>query len=116
MTAEGHHPAVAVVRVHKQVLHMGRGKMEVFDPLLGGGKPALPLRRHAVFQRSQRHGGNQVSAVGKHGDGHQGLPAGVIQQLQIPGQILLRQIRIFNDLVIRGVRYPHHLPQAGVQV
>ncbi len=95
---------------------MGRGEVEVFNPLLGGAEPPLPLRGDAVFQHSQRGGGDQIAAVGKHGDGHQGLPAGVVQQLQVPGDVLLCQVRVLDDPVIGGVRNPHHLPQAGVQV
>ena len=83
LPAEGHHPAILVIRVLKEVLHMGRGKVEVFDPLHGGGEPGLLLRIDAVFEPHQRRGGDQLPLLGEQCDGHQGVPVVLVEQVQI---------------------------------
>ena len=116
LAAQGDHPPVAVVRVLKEVLHMGCGKVEIFNPLLRRGKPGFPLRRHAVFQFPKRRGRDEVAVSGEDRDGHHALPAAFPQQLQGVVQRRLRQIRILDDLVIHGIGNPHHIPQIAVHI
>ena len=74
LAAQGDHPPVPIVRIFEKVLHMGGGKVEIFNPLLRRGEPGLPLRGHAVFQFLQRRGSNQIAVSGEHRNGHHTLP------------------------------------------
>ena len=116
LAAEGDHPPVAVVRVHKKVLDMGGGKVEVFHLLPGGGKPALPLGGGARLQAAQGGGGLQPALLGEDGDGNQVVPVALVKELQLLGKGLLPQVGALDDLVVGGVRYPHHPPEVGVQI
>ena len=120
MAAEGHHPMIPRVGVLKHVLHMRRGKMQVFNALHGGGEPPLTAGRHAVFQFCQGRGGDQLAVPIKHRQRHQYIPVLGVQQLQSVAQLLRRvtllQIRALDDPVVHRVGYPHHVPQIAVQI
>ena len=63
IAAERYHPVVPRVRILKQVLHMGRGEMQILNALHGDGEPPLAAWRHAVFQLCQRCGGDQSAVL-----------------------------------------------------
>ena len=119
MAAEGDHPVVPRIRILKQVLHMGRGKMQILNALHGGGEPPLAAGRHTFFQLRQRCGGDQSAVLVEYRQRHQHVPVLGVQQLQRVVQLLrhavLLQIRVLDDPVIHRVRYPHHIAQVAVQ-
>ena len=116
LTAEGHHPAVAVIRVIKQLLDVGGGKVEVFHPFRRRPEPAalagLRRRLHAR-QRSRLH---QPPRRVEQGDGHQRVPVLLIEQPHLLIQGVRGQVGILDDPVIHGVGHPHHPAQIAVQV
>ena len=114
--AQGYHPPVALVHVRPEVLHMGRGKMQVFDLVHGLDEPVLPLGGDAVFQRAQRRGGDQLPVLGEHGHGDDGIPVAGVEELQRRGQAVLVQVDVLDDVIVGGVRNAHHAPEVRVQV
>ena len=60
---------------------MGRGKVQVLDLVHGLDEPVLPLGGDAVFQRPQGRGGEQLSLLGEHGHGDDGVPVAAVEQL-----------------------------------
>ena len=114
--AQGHHPAVPVVRVVKEPLDVGRGEVEVLHLLHGRLEPAALLGEGGALQAGQGCRGHQRPAAVKDRDGHQGVPVFLIEQAHAVGQAALRQIGGLDDPVVHGVRDAHHPPQVAVQV
>ena len=116
MAAEGHHPAIGILRVVKDVLHVGGGEVEVFHAPAGGLEPVALRRLGLLLQGGQRHGGHQSPLPVEDSQGHQVVPVLLIEQAQVPGEVPLGQVGVFDDPVINRVRNAHHPPQVAVQV
>ena len=116
VAAQGDHPAVGVVGVVKDILDVRGGKVEVFHALAGRLEPVAVRRLRVPLQRRQGHGGHQGAISVKDRQGHQVVPVLLVEQGQVPGEVLLRQVCVLDAPVIHRIGNAHHPPEVAVQV
>ena len=115
-SGQGYHPAVAAVRVIKQVLHMGQGEVEVLDFVQGLPEPRLIFCRLGLLLLGCRGTGQHVSLRVQNDNAHQQILVGVVQQLNLLPNVIHRQVMLFDHPIVGRLGHPHHVLQVHVQV
>ena len=113
---EGDHPPVAVVGVLEEVLHMRGGEVQVFDLAHRAHEPVLPVGLDRLFQDRERGRGHEPALVVHHHDADEQVAVGLIEQVHLRVDRLVREVDVLDDAVIHRVRDAHHIAQVGVEV
>ena len=85
VVAQGHHPAVGVIRVAEDILHVGGGEVQVLHIPAGRLEPVAVGGVGVLLHQGQGDGGHQPPAAVEDRQGHQVVPVGLVEEAELAG-------------------------------
>ena len=114
-TTQGNDPVITVGGVVKKVLHMGCGKVKVFQLIHCVLKPLLVRDRNSCFHVSDGSRRHEAAVPRIAGNAHQIVLVGLVEKIHLLIQPLGGQVLVLDDTVVHGIGDPAHAPQVILQ-